>query len=121
MYDVCLKNYHASKDSHLTPLFSIYFMQLPSQKGTLNCLQRVIDHLSETCKHEVLHLSVFQGDNIRLDHKLSAACADDHKRFCPDVQPGSGKVYKCLMQYRMDRTMSQAVSDIIASHMIVLL
>lgn len=85
--------------------------ELPSQQGTLNCLQGFIDNLSETCRHEVLRLSVFQGDNIRLDHKLSAACSDDQKRFCPDVQPGSGKVYKCLMHYRMDRTMSQGCQD----------
>lgn len=88
-----------------------YFLsQLPSQQGTLNCLQGVIDNLSTTCRHEVLHLSVFQGDNIHLDRKLSAACSEDQRRFCPDVQPGSGKVHKCLMHYRLDRSMSQAVS-----------
>lgn len=85
--------------------------ELPSQQGTLNCLQAVIDNLSDTCRHEVLHLSVFQADNIRLDHKLSAACSDDQKRFCPDIQPGSGKVYKCLVHFRMDNAMSQACHD----------
>ncbi|XP_034236975.1 Golgi apparatus protein 1 [Thrips palmi] len=85
--------------------------ELPSQQGTLNCLQGVIDNLSTTCRHEVLHLSVFQGDNIHLDRKLSAACSDDQRRFCPDVQPGSGKVYKCLLHYRLDRSMSQACQD----------
>lgn len=75
----------------------------------LACLQQHIDTLETSCQKQVFYLSELQADNVKLDRQLYLDCTDDHLRFCPEVAPGSGKVYKCLMQYKMDRTMSSKV------------
>jgi hypothetical protein len=31
---------------------------------------------------------------------LRAACADDAKTLCPDVQPGGGRIMQCLAQHK---------------------
>lgn len=80
-----------------------------SQGQTLVCLQEHIDKLGPVCLKQVLHLSELQADDVKLDRQLYLHCTDDHLRFCPDIAPGSGKVYKCLMQHKMDRTMSSKV------------
>ena len=85
-------------------------LQYFSQGRTLVCLQKKVDVLEQQCLAKVLRLSELQADDVKLDHQLYLACADDHLRFCPDVAPGSGKVYKCLMQHKMDRTMSSQAS-----------
>lgn len=82
-----------------------------SQGQTLVCLQEHVDTLEPACLKQVLHLSELQADDVKLDRQLYLDCTDDHLRFCPDVAPGSGKVYKCLMQHKMDRTMSSKCQE----------
>lgn len=33
---------------------------------------------------------------------LQQACADDVKKFCPDVQPGDGRIMQCLRPHRAE-------------------
>ncbi|KAJ4442010.1 hypothetical protein ANN_11874 [Periplaneta americana] len=85
--------------------------QAQSQGQTLVCLQKHVESLDLGCLKQVLRLSEIQADDVKLDRQLYLACTDDHLRFCPDVAPGSGKVYKCLMQHKMDRTMSEKCQE----------
>ncbi|XP_012256488.2 Golgi apparatus protein 1 [Athalia rosae] len=87
-----------------------------SQGQTLACLQRDIDKLEPKCKKQVLHVSEFQADNIKNDRQLYMACTQDHIKFCPEIRPGSGQVYKCLIQHKTDRSMSQQCQDQLTRH-----
>lgn len=82
-----------------------------SQGQTLACLQQRIDDLEVQCKKRILHVSEIQADNIKLDRQLYMACTQDHIKFCPDIRPGSGQVYKCLMQHKTDTTMTPQCQD----------
>ncbi|XP_008555491.1 Golgi apparatus protein 1 [Microplitis demolitor] len=82
-----------------------------SQGQILACLQVHIEELNSKCKKRILKVSEIQADNIKLDRQLYMACRQDHIRFCSNIRPGSGQVYKCLMQYKFDRAMTKQCHD----------
>ncbi|XP_066589109.1 Golgi apparatus protein 1 [Prorops nasuta] len=77
-----------------------------SQGQILACLQENVEKLEPLCKRHILHVSEMQSDSIMLDRQLDIACTDDYIKFCRDERPGSGQIYKCLMQHKTDRAMS---------------
>ncbi|XP_032671298.1 Golgi apparatus protein 1 [Odontomachus brunneus] len=77
-----------------------------SQGQILACLQEHVEKLEQKCRRHILHVSEIQAENIKLDRQLYMACTQDRIKFCPNVRPGSGQVYKCLMQHKTDRSMS---------------
>ncbi|KAK4879218.1 hypothetical protein RN001_007364 [Aquatica leii] len=74
-----------------------------SQAMTIMCLQDNIGKVKESCRKEVFHLAEIQADNIKLDHQLYLACAEDQNKYCPQFFPGSGRIFKCLMQHRHEK------------------
>ncbi|XP_011302233.1 Golgi apparatus protein 1 [Fopius arisanus] len=85
-----------------------------SQGQMLSCLQAHVDKLEPKCRKRIFKISEIQSDNIKLDRQLFLACMQDHIKFCPNIRPGSGQVYKCLMQHKLDRTMSKQCQDQLA-------
>ena len=81
------------------------------QGQTLACLQQHVNKLEPACRKQILHVAETQADNIKLDRQLYLACLQDHIKFCPNIRPGSGQVYKCLMQHKMDRSMTRACQE----------
>lgn len=81
------------------------------QGKTLECLQKHVSKLEPLCKKQILHVTEIQADNIKLDRQLYLACSEDHIKFCPNIRPGSGQVYKCLMQHKLDRSMTRSCQD----------
>lgn len=81
------------------------------QGQTLACLQQHVNKLEPACKKKILYVTEIQADNIKLDRQLYLACAPDHIKFCPNIRPGSGQVYKCLMQHKTDRSMTGACQE----------
>ena len=81
------------------------------QGQTLACLQEHINKLESQCRKRILKVTEIQADNIKLDRQLYLACLQDHIRFCPNIRPGSGQVYKCLMQYKTDRMMTKSCQE----------
>lgn len=79
-----------------------------SQGQILACLQEHVNELQIQCKRNILHVSEIQAENINLDRQLYLACAEVRTKFCPNIRPGSGQVYKCLMQHKTDRSMTSA-------------
>ncbi|XP_029049319.2 Golgi apparatus protein 1 [Osmia bicornis bicornis] len=77
-----------------------------SQGQILACLQEHVNELQLQCKRHILHVSEIQAENINLDRQLYLACEEDRAKFCPGIRPGSGQVYKCLMQHKTDRSMT---------------
>nr|XP_022918978.1 Golgi apparatus protein 1 isoform X1 [Onthophagus taurus] len=73
-----------------------------SQGETLSCLQNYYREIDSECQREIMELSEIQSDNIKLDRQLYMACATDHMHYCSLYSPGSGKVFKCLMQHYND-------------------
>ena len=82
-----------------------------AQGQMLACLQQHIDKLEPSCQKRILYVSEAQADNIKLDRQLYIACAQDQIRFCPKLRPGSGQVFKCLIQYKLDRAMTKSCQD----------
>ncbi|PSN56256.1 Golgi apparatus protein 1 [Blattella germanica] len=90
-----------------------------SQGRTLVCLQKQVNRLEQNCLTRVLHLSELQADDVKLDHQLYLACADDHLRFCPEIAPGSGKCQEHLTRrqrliaqdYKVSRGLSRACKE----------
>lgn len=82
-----------------------------SQGETLACLQTHIDTLRPQCQLGVLHLSEYQADNVKLDRQLFVACDSDAHRFCGDLRPGTGAVYKCLLRNKSDAKMSERCGE----------
>lgn len=78
-----------------------------SQGKTIACLQTHINDLPKNCKDEVLHLSELQAENIKLDRQLYISCVPDIMRFCPDLRPESGLLFKCLIYHKSEHTMSR--------------
>lgn len=72
-------------------------------------MQQKIDQLVPECKSEVLHFSELQANDIKFDRQLYMACSEETHQFCQNVKPGTGQMYKCLMQHKMDRSMSEKV------------
>nr|CAD7455671.1 unnamed protein product [Timema tahoe] len=103
--DACSSNIDRYMCGRLQPSESL------TQGQTLACLQQHIDKLDEQCQKQIYHLSEIQADNIIMDRQLYLACINDHSKFCPEIAPGSGNVYKCLMQHKLDRMMSQQCQE----------
>ncbi|XP_018326849.1 Golgi apparatus protein 1 isoform X2 [Agrilus planipennis] len=74
-----------------------------SQADTLICLQNKISSVSSVCQAEVYKLAEIQSDNIKFDRTLYVACAEDHMKYCSEFVPGSGRVFKCLIQHQHDK------------------
>ncbi|XP_017787579.1 PREDICTED: LOW QUALITY PROTEIN: Golgi apparatus protein 1 [Habropoda laboriosa] len=82
-----------------------------SQGQILACLQEHVNELQLQCKRHILHVSEIQAENINLDRQLYLACEEDRTKFCPSIRPGSGQVYKCLMQHKTDRAMTSVCQE----------
>jgi len=72
-----------------------------SQGGTIQCLSENMEHVEPACKQEILTIAELQADDYHLDRALYLACKQDREEVCPRVQPGEGRVYKCLMKNKM--------------------
>lgn len=78
-----------------------------TQGETIGCLEKSMNELSAKCKHQILRIAELQSDDFHLDRPLYFACREDREKFCPRVQSGEGKVYRCLMKHKLDRDLSR--------------
>jgi hypothetical protein len=51
---------------------------------------------SDACSKEVFYLEKMEVNDFRIDMALAEACRADVGKLCKDVQPGEGRVHKCL-------------------------
>ncbi|WIA10933.1 hypothetical protein OEZ85_011098 [Tetradesmus obliquus] len=51
---------------------------------------------SDACRKEVFYLEKMEVNDFRIDMALAEACRGDVDKLCKEVQPGEGRVHKCL-------------------------
>lgn len=67
----------------------------PGQMNIMKCLMQHKDELSAQCKEF--------GHHVRESAKeVKDACKDDAKKFCGDIQPGQGRIVKCMREHKKD-------------------
>ena len=62
----------------------------------LRCLAEKREKLIGRCQTAVMRQLAIAAKDIRLDLSLHRACHDDQTAFCPQVEPGAGRVQACL-------------------------
>lgn len=64
----------------------------PGGGRILKCMKEHENELSPACKQHVVEMKVKAGE-------AKEACQDDVMKFCKDVQPGGGRILKCLKEH----------------------
>ncbi|KAK2725186.1 hypothetical protein QYM36_001587 [Artemia franciscana] len=77
------------------------------QGSTIECLSKHVRELSSECHLQTLRIAEMQADDYHLDRAVYFACRDNRENFCQQIFAGDGRVYRCLMNNKMDPTMSQ--------------
>jgi Golgi apparatus protein 1 len=71
----------------------------------LRCLSDKIDNIkAESCIKEVNYFEKMEVSNFKNDVILAEACRQDVDKFCATVEPGDGRVHKCLRDQRKELT-----------------
>ncbi|GFH23703.1 Golgi apparatus protein 1, partial [Haematococcus lacustris] len=81
----CLEQYLSSQGSAPEP----EGQGKPGKAGTYS-------GLSPPCAAALFKRQVEESEDIRFNFRLSAACAGDKSRFCPELRPGQDDVVGCL-------------------------
>ncbi|KAI5635405.1 cysteine rich repeat domain-containing protein [Phthorimaea operculella] len=82
-----------------------------SQINTLKCLQDKEQLLKPECQTEMSALKSMKYTSLQLDKIIFAACDSDQKEFCPDQDPGSWLMYKCLVRHKYENRMTKRCQD----------
>ena len=78
---------------------------VPAGSGrVVMCLQSKMDHekMGKECRDAIAEDQRRSLDDIRLHEDLSKSCRDDAKTLCTPVNPGEGRMIKCLREKRQD-------------------
>jgi len=67
----------------------------PGGGRILKCMKEHENDLSPTCKQHVAQMK-------EKAKEAKQACQDDVMKFCSDVQPGHGRILKCLKAHETD-------------------
>ena len=54
------------------------------------------DLIRPACQQRVKHIMELAASDMRFDVKLNNACMEERNSLCKDVQPGRGRIVRCL-------------------------
>jgi len=81
------------------------------------CLQEHYAQLSGECM-EITHSNIAMASrDIRVNVNLERHCKEPYKLFCKDVEPGEGRVIKCLMKSLYSNEMPIQCRDALVNEM----
>ncbi|KXZ44222.1 hypothetical protein GPECTOR_71g583 [Gonium pectorale] len=78
----------------LPQVFSEVVFSTPVGLGAAS--PRKAEELSTNCSVALVQRLMEEGEDIRFNYRLSAACAGDKQVMCRDVRPGGAAVLRCL-------------------------
>lgn len=87
----------------------------PGKGRVHQCLRDHRDELTKECRDEEEKLNVVQSDNVLLRPGVTNACSEEIAVHCKGVQPGRGRLFKCLQENMAKVEFSQQCTDQIRS------
>jgi Golgi apparatus protein 1 len=70
------------------------------QGRLLVCLRRHMDTLSSECREQEFQELIFASSNINFNPMLIKNCDHEMQSLCADIEPGEGRVIRCLEKQR---------------------
>lgn len=86
----------------------------PGEGRLALCLAAHEDHISERCQYALYQGSVALEQAIAAISYVARSCSGDAAKFCPETQPGDGRLLECL-ESKSDKVSSgckKAVEDV---------
>ncbi|HWU44718.1 MAG TPA: cysteine rich repeat-containing protein [Bdellovibrio sp.] len=75
--------------------------------NVMKCLKDNSAKISTECKEHVEKMK-------KVMKEVHEACHDDYEKFCDNVEPGKGRIKKCMKEHKSD--LSQTCQDAIAKN-----
>lgn len=89
-----------SQPTHKSELHVVLDHVVPTVGSALQVISCLSDSKesikSQACRKEVTYLEKLEVNDFRTDIVLAEACRADVNKFCLKVEPGEGRVHKCL-------------------------
>lgn len=83
----------------------------PGEGRIHQCLRKNRGKLSPGCRKEELLLEQQENDSVELKVSLLKSCSNERALYCKDVEPGSGRVFRCLAENMRDADFGQGCRD----------
>ena len=71
----------------------------PGQGRMMRCLRDNEGKLSASCKEQIAKMDQRRREMHQRMHGAVEACKTEAQQYCKDVQPGGGRLTRCLMQH----------------------
>ncbi|GAB4823102.1 hypothetical protein N2152v2_010148 [Parachlorella kessleri] len=89
----------------------------PQEGGMINCLLARRGRASSDCQKQLLRAERERSSDFRLNRPTARVCAGEVQRFCEGLEPGEGRVWRCLEDHRQQAGFSAGCRSYLESFM----